>query len=243
MWFSILLLAGLLPENLPTGSSAAQARGRASPRAIEVSENSPREAVESLARTLVGEGMPIEVAANAFEGLPAPAPGIRYFAQSGGLDKSALRMAVTVEARSARHLLARRSYVFPLLVVEPVVVPKRVIPSGTTIRSEDLHVREVPLNDGLERYALSLDVLVGRIARRTLLADRPVPSRMLERPAAVKRSSTVIVQVISGPMRVTMEGEALEDGAVGDVVKVLNPSSNRALTGRVVDSGLVEVIR
>ncbi|MEO1234191.1 MAG: flagellar basal body P-ring formation chaperone FlgA, partial [Myxococcota bacterium] len=113
---------------------------------------------------------------------------------------------------------------------------------GDTIRAEDLHTQRLMV-DGAERYALSVDSLVGRVAQSTLLVDRPVPARLVEMPPLVRRGQPIRVQVRVGRMKVTMSGEALADGAAGDMVKVLNPSSKQILTGHVVEFGLVEVTK
>lgn len=204
---------------------------------------SPAAAVNALVRAAVGGEHPVRVRASAFEGLPAPASGIRFAARAVGIDEAGLRLTVSVEARTRRGVIARRTYVFPWEVEEPVVVPRRVIRAGDTIRTEDLEVKSLPIGGGFERYALTMDELVGRTARRTLLAGRPVASRLVERPAAVERGASVTVRVHVGPMVVTMDGEAMEAGAVGESVKVLNPSSKRVLSGRVVDHGTIEVMR
>lgn len=201
----------------------------------------PREAVQRLAEELVGKGIPIELETAGFDGLPQPAPMIDYRAVCLGFDAAAMRLSVLVEARSSRRVLQRKRYVFPLATLEHVVVPRRLLRAGERIASEDLVVEQIALGGGAERFALSLDQLVGRMAKRNILPGQPVELRSLERPAAVRRGAGITVQVHAGPMVVTMKGEALEDGAVGDSVRVMNPASSQVLVGRVVDFELVEV--
>lgn len=203
----------------------------------------PSVAVQRAAQKVLGVDRSVRVRTAAFEGLPIPSPGVRFAARALNMDETSLRFTVHVEARTARGVVARRTYVFPCEVDEAVVVPKETIRAGQTIRSEDLEVRTVGPEGYFDRYALTLDELVGHVARRTLLAGRPVARRSVERPTAVDRGSQVTVRVHLGPMVVTMEGEAMEAGAVGETVKVLNPRSKRVLSGRVVDHGTVEVMR
>ena len=205
--------------------------------------DNPERAVKALGQRLLGARAKILVSDDAFEGLPRPGPGVRYVARALGLNEVGLRLSVGIEARLGSRILGRRRYTFVWEVREEVVVPRRVIRAGDTIRHEDLHRLELPLNASFERYLSSREELLGRVALRTLLPDRPVHARSVKRPSVVRRGSPVTVQFIAGPMKLTMEGEAMSDGAVGDSVRVLNPSSNRVLTGQVVDYGLVEVIR
>ncbi|HMA14754.1 MAG: flagella basal body P-ring formation protein FlgA [Bacteroidota bacterium] len=43
-------------------------------------------------------------------------------------------------------------------------------------------------------------------------------------------------------MQLTAQGRALENGAEGDVVRVMNTSSNTVVSAVVIDSGVVEVV-
>jgi flagella basal body P-ring formation protein FlgA len=208
-----------------------------------VTAASPTKAVTELARRVVGVEEPLELSPRAFEGLPEPGRGIVFAARALQVDEVGFRLSVSVEARRGGSALARRTYVFPWQLRQEVVVPKRVIRAGKTIRSSDLEVRSVALDESYERYVLDAEALVGRVARRTLPPGLPVSERLVELPAVVERGAAVKVRMHVGAMLVTMSGEALEDGAVGKTVKVLNPSSKRILSGRVVDHGLIEVMQ
>ncbi|MEL6187543.1 MAG: flagellar basal body P-ring formation chaperone FlgA [Myxococcota bacterium] len=214
----------------------------ASPTYRPVAGDTPRAALSAFAKRLAGPELPLQVDARSFDGLPDPQPGLRFVVTEGSLDEVAFRITAVIEARAGLRTLARRRYVFPWRVEELVVVPSKIIRAGDTIRAEDLHTQRLMV-DGAERYALSVDSLVGRVAQSTLLVDRPVPARLVEMPPLVRRGQPIRVQVRVGRMKVTMSGEALADGAAGDMVKVLNPSSKQILTGHVVEFGLVEVTK
>ncbi len=203
----------------------------------------PQEAVERVAAEVIGDALPISLPKGAFEGLPPPGPQISFRAIALAVDEAHFRLSVRVEAHGARAVLARRDYTFPWTISEPIVVPKRVIRAGSLIVDEDLEVRTVDLDGSHDELVVSLDGLVGRVARRTLLPGRPVAARSLELPAVIRRGSPVTVSVYLGRMEVSMEGEAMSDGAVGDDIRVLNPTSKRVLFGRVTGHGHVEVGR
>ena len=62
-----------------------------------------------------------------------------------------------------------------------------------------------------------------------------------EEPPVVKSRDPVRLTVRVGGLRITALGEALQDGRVGQNIRVRNVDSNKMVTGRVLDRGLVEV--
>lgn len=209
--------------------------------ATTTTASTPKGAVEEAGRLAVGRELSVRVQAAAFDGLPAPARGIHFVARVIAFDQPRLRLSVAVMARSDRRVLARRRYVFPVRIRDHVVVPRHVIRAGQTIGSDDLHVVERELDGSAGSYVLSLDGLMGRVARVDLLPNRPIPSRSIQQPVMVRRGTGVTVRVAVGPLLVTMKGEALEDGAMGETIRIMNPSSSQVLSGRVVGHELVEV--
>lgn len=204
--------------------------------------DAPEVAVRQLVAKEI-DGAHLQLGPGAFGGLPEPTKGIVYRARRSGVDEAGFRIAVIVEALYQSRVLGRRRFVFPWTLEEQVVVPKRMIRVGETLGSDDLHVVTLELDGRSSAHALSLDELVGRVAKRNLLPDAPVPLRSIERPAVVERGDHIRVRVSIGRMEIIMKGEALDSGAVGDTVRVVNPSSKKTLSGRAVDFGLVEVFQ
>ncbi len=57
----------------------------------------------------------------------------------------------------------------------------------------------------------------------------------------MKANTPVTVMWRSGGLALDMEGRALETGAVGDEIRVLNPGTSRTIRGVVVGEGMIEV--
>lgn len=209
----------------------------------ESTASSPADAVRGLVKQVAGKTSQVEIDEGTFVGLPRPAVGIYFKASKRTLDETTMRLSVEVQAFTVRRMLSRRLYTFQLASREFVLVPKHVLRVGETIRGSDLEAVEIGLRGDAHRFALSLEQLVGRVVKRNLLPGRPVPRRAVTLPAAVKRGAFVSVQVRAGPMLISMKGESLESGAMGEMVRVLNPSSSRVLVGRVVGPDQIEVKR
>ena len=203
----------------------------------------PRHAAAQLAEDIAGVDLSLSIGRVGFEGLPKPAKGIRFRAHRGHIDSATFRLALTMDAISQQRVLARKTYVFPLRFTARVPVPRRMIRSEQMISRADLVFVEKVLGVEGERYVLDIDAAIGRIARRTLLPNRMIALRSISLPFVVRRGALVDVQTFLSGMRIEMRGEALEDGAVGDEIRVLNPRSKKILRAKVVGAGSVEVER
>ncbi len=181
-----------------------------------------------------------ELSAATFLGLPRPGPGVEFEAQllpSAAAD----RVAVQVQVRAQGQLVARRAYELPLLAGVRVVVPVRTITAGRKIEAADLTLKALRLGGPPGRFASSLDELVGKTARVTLLADRPIPLPELRAEKIVGRGEELRVLVHAGALEVTVFAEALEDGALGERIKVRNRSSHRVFAAVVSGQRQAEV--
>jgi flagellar basal body P-ring formation protein FlgA len=115
----------------------------------------------------------------------------------------------------------------------------RTVMPGEVLRQADVEVRplDTPLVGlfGIDRSPAELE------AKRRLMAGRPLMARDVGRHAVVRASTDVRVVWRSGGIRMEMTGRALQDGAPGDDVRVLNTMSARTLRGTVMADGSVQV--
>ena len=64
---------------------------------------------------------------------------------------------------------------------------------------------------------------------------------MLLQPLAMRRGAAITIQVRQGEMLVSAAGEALQDGSIGQRIRVQNLVSKRIVTAKVIDEATVEV--
>jgi flagella basal body P-ring formation protein FlgA len=89
--------------------------------------------------------------------------------------------------------------------------------------------------------ATEYDQVIGYETRRVLRPGEPFRLHDLHKPLLVKKGS-LITMILSTPlMQLTAQGKALEDGALGDVIKVENPRSGKTILGTVVENRTVTV--
>jgi flagella basal body P-ring formation protein FlgA len=80
---------------------------------------------------------------------------------------------------------------------------------------------------------------VGMMARRLLVAGRPVLASDIGPPVLVRRNSLVRLVYERGGLTIKAEGRALSDGAEGDLVRVMNMASRQTVAGTVTADGSV----
>lgn len=87
----------------------------------------------------------------------------------------------------------------------------------------------------------SSDMLVGKVARQTLLPGRPISTEAIREPHAVTQGQAAMIIFQSGALTITGSAMALESGAPGDVVSVRNMDSGRIIKGTIGSDGAVHV--
>lgn len=127
------------------------------------------------------------------------------------------------------------------LATVEVVTLSRTLSSGTVVRASDITVERRP------RVQLAADMItdpaqaVGRAARNTISAGRPLRGADLAKPHLVERNAFVTLVYEAPGVTLTMRGKANEPGSEGDVVEVLNVQSKRLVHGVVVGPGRVMI--
>jgi flagella basal body P-ring formation protein FlgA len=129
----------------------------------------------------------------------------------------------------------------PLCAEERMLpVPVAVIYPGEVIRESMLVERAFGAGAG-GSVAETKSALVGKVARRTLLPDQPIPPIAVDAPKVVSINAPVKIVFDEGGMVIIAYGSALQPGAVGDLIRVRNQDSGLVVTGRVQADGSIRV--
>ena len=122
-----------------------------------------------------------------------------------------------------------------------VVVATRPIPKGVKITPDMVSLKEV-VESKARGGTDNLSSVVGATAKRSFLPGDVITERGIVPNFAVKKNQPVKVVYRDGAIRVELLGIALQDGVVGNIIKVKNPSTGKVLLCRVVGSGVVEFV-
>ena len=122
-----------------------------------------------------------------------------------------------------------------------VAVPTSRLPAGTVLRPEDIGTARVRASQVQSEVARFPEQAVGMALRHSASPGQPMLLADLRRPPLVGKGDAVAIRVDSGGLVLSGQGQALEAGAAGDHVRVLNPISRAVLDAEVTGPGRVKV--
>lgn len=122
-----------------------------------------------------------------------------------------------------------------------VPTPKAVIYPGDLILDEMLVDVPNAARDGSGPFIDSRSLIVGRVARLTLLPGHAIPFTGVANRKLVANGQEVKLVFSEGGLLIMTTGSALQDGSIGDVVRVRNSDSGVTVSGAVQPDGTVRV--
>jgi flagella basal body P-ring formation protein FlgA len=131
------------------------------------------------------------------------------------------------------EMLARGS------ITAQVAVTSAPVTANTPLQAGDLALarRDVTM---VPDSISALSGAVGLSSRRSLRAGEVLRQGQLASPVLIKRGSAVNIVARKEQVEVSMAGEAMDPGALGEVIRVRNATSGTVIRARVVDAGVVE---
>ncbi|GJL84369.1 MAG: flagellar basal body P-ring biosynthesis protein FlgA [Micavibrio sp.] len=100
---------------------------------------------------------------------------------------------------------------------------------GTIIGKRDIEFVDLPSRSVNHDYIRNADDLRGMTPRRILHAGKPIQTSEIQAPRIVERGDFVTMIFEDGMLSLTAKGKALENGAKGDFIRVVNTGSNRTV--------------
>jgi len=122
-----------------------------------------------------------------------------------------------------------------------VPVPAYDIARGQVLTEADLIYAPVPAARANAGIVKNLAMLTGMETRRALRAGEMIRTFDVKRPTFVAKGSNVTMLFETEGIRLTAVGRAMGEGAEGEVITILNPTSYRQVQGLVIAPGTVRV--
>ncbi|NEW90586.1 flagellar basal body P-ring formation chaperone FlgA [Rhodopseudomonas sp. BR0M22] len=116
----------------------------------------------------------------------------------------------------------------------------RPVQRNDVIKASDIATERRPKSE-VASDAVSHDAAIGMQVRQTLRGGQVLRSADLAKPDLVVRDQGVTLIYRAAGLYLTARGKALDTGAEGDVVSVLNLQSKRTITGTVIGRGQVAI--
>ncbi len=126
-------------------------------------------------------------------------------------------------------------------VYQPVVTASRQIRKGEVITQADLSERFMPISRLRGRFIQDFAEVEGKAARRTIRSGQVIDADLLRPPTVLKRGQRVMIVAASKALEIKVPGEVMEDGGIGDSIRVRNLMSRKLIIGRVADNCTVTV--
>jgi flagellar basal body P-ring formation protein FlgA len=117
------------------------------------------------------------------------------------------------------------------MIAMPVLAKRKS--KGEIITAGDLTLLEVRADRLAVDTVSNEEGLIGKQAKRSLLPLAPVREADLTSPIAVSRGSLVTMIYQNASLTLTAQGKALEDGSMGEVIRISNSKSERVIEGVV----------
>lgn len=120
------------------------------------------------------------------------------------------------------------------------LVATRALTMGEKINSRDVKEQETEINFTNDAFA-TLDDLDGKTTGRSIQMGRAIYKSDLKREVVIQRGQMIRAVSGSDAFEVSAQMQAEDNGAVGDTVRLKNPETQKLMSGRVIDRGLVRI--
>lgn len=129
-------------------------------------------------------------------------------------------------------------------VEETRLIPalNRVITPGEVIGKADVEWIKFPAKRINRNTVLASSDIVGQTVRRPLQPGKMIRGNDIKFPVAVEKNSIVFVTYRRGPLTLSMQARALEDGGIGDTIRLMNQKSKKTVFAVVRSEDQVEVM-
>ena len=132
-------------------------------------------------------------------------------------------------------------YVGTIVETAEAVVLARPLGRNDVIRASDVAIERRPKAEVRNSVATALKDAVGLATRRPLPAGELIRTTDLARPDLIQRNEVVTLVYEAPGLLLTLRGKAVDSGAQGDTISVLNTQSKRTVQGTVTGPGQVTI--
>ena len=172
-------------------------------------------------------------------------PGIeKEIKFSTRLEQNGVRNQVKVKVAvlSAGKVIGDREVVFALKYSYRRVITKVDIAAGEVFSPDNTRI-ETELTDYPEPADWAAPY--GQVARRGIPAGTVLASNMVEAPKSpviIERNQNVVIRIERPGFLITAVGKSMQDGKVGEMIKVRNVDSQRIILVQIREDGCVEPV-
>lgn len=121
-------------------------------------------------------------------------------------------------------------------------VPAVTIYAGDTIKETMLRLQPYPASYRGRGAVIDAPLAIaGRTARRMLLPGEPIPVNAVDDPRLVSRGAPTQMIFEENGLVITAVGAPLQNGGLGETIRVRNTDTNRIVLGTVMADGRIRI--
>ena len=165
---------------------------------------------------------------------------LSYNAKTTLLGRSIIRVLFYDEKGS---LLNRYSLFSKVQAKASFIKSNRLLRQNEILKRDDLKIVVEPLYDRSDKVVFNLSDIVGKKTAFTISKGNTIMSWMLKPVPVVQKNDVIKVSVKNDAVSLILKARALEEGAMGDKIKLKLVSTEKIVLGRIMGDGYVKIIR
>ncbi len=146
-----------------------------------------------------------------------------------------------VEVRNSAGHTQTVQVPFKVFAKRELYVLKRAMQKGDLVTHKDLAIRDTYMNGRMAGYPATIEDVIGKALKRDLPANTVLTDQVIEDRVVMKRGEVVTIIAESNKIVVQAKGRAIDNGRMGETIRVKNLSSGKELVGKVVSGTAVKV--
>lgn len=203
------------------------------------------EVSEAVGKEFVEQGMGSDIELEFFGGQTAfsfeDAETAKILVSNLNVNEEQSKFTATAEIFVDGKSMAETKLFGRYFVMTEVWVPAKDIDKDAIIAEGDLVKVKMRANRLRDDSIADIGDLVGKQAVRQLKADRPIMAKDIRDEILITKNQIVTAVYTYKGLQITSKVEALEEGAKGQRIRLLNTKSQKEITGKVLDKKTVEI--
>lgn len=128
-------------------------------------------------------------------------------------------------------------------IIDVVSIPvlRKAVSPGDVISAEDVGWIEIPARRVTQNLVMTREQIVGMAPRRAIRPGVAIRTNNISRPIAVAKGALVTMRIRHTYMQLTATGRSLDEGSLGDVIRLVNPKSHVTVHGVIVGPNEVRI--
>lgn len=118
-------------------------------------------------------------------------------------------------------------------IKKTILVAKRPLLKGTQIGKDDIEISAMDVSLLKQGYFIRMEDIIGLVCKQNLIQGSAFTPAILQTALLIHKGELVHIQAVNEVINVSMEGIALNDGSLGDTIKVKNLSSQRIVEAQI----------